>query len=174
MRILFILALCTRGLRPAQAEHLLVPMDTPQRNHLKSYGLAFWILERGISVEWLLNYQGGAFLIEYHPLIASEAQIRGITSLQISAAQAAQIYAEIDESNMDGVNLEKAPKIAVYTPPNKQPWDDAVTLALEYAQIDYEKIWDEEVLVETGLRPVVDDSRSRPFQNDIRWAYAEV
>ena len=146
MRILFILALCTLGLRPAQAEHLLVPMDTTQRNHLKSYGLAFWILERGISVEWLLNYQGGAFLIEYHPLIASEAQIRGITSLQISAAQAAQIYAEIDESNMDVVNLEKAPKIAVYTPPNKQPWDDAVTLALEYAQIDYEKIWDEEVL----------------------------
>jgi hypothetical protein len=146
MRILLSLALCAACLRPVAAERLLVPMDTTQRDHLKSYGLAFWILERGIGVEWLLNYRGGAFLIDYHQLIATEAQIRGVTTVRISEAQAAQAYAEIDASNMEVVRLEKAPKIAVYTPPNKQPWDDAVTLALEYAQIPYETIWDEDVL----------------------------
>jgi hypothetical protein len=146
MRLLFTLLLFTISFQPAQAERLLVPMDNTQRDHLKSYGLAFWTLERGIAVEWLLNYRGGAFLIDYHQLIDVEAQIRGVSAVQISEVQAAQIYAEIDDGNMDVVRLEKAPKIAVYTPPNTQPWDDAVTLALEYAQIDYEEIWDEEVL----------------------------
>ena len=145
MRLLFI-ALFTFAVQPGWAERLLVPMDDTQRDHLKSYGLAFWTLERGIPVEWLLNYRGGAFLFDYHELIAIEAQIRGISAVRISEAQAAQIYAEVDGGNMEVVRLEQVPKIAVYTPPNKQPWDDAVTLALEYAQIDYEKIWDEEVL----------------------------
>ena len=92
------------------------------------------------------NYRGGAFLYDYHELIAIEAQIRGVSAVRVSEAQAAQIYAEVDGGNMEVVRLEQAPKIAVYTPPTKQPWDDAVTLALEYAQIDYEKIWDEDVL----------------------------
>lgn len=146
MRLLFVLSLSFFSLRPAQAERLLIPMDTTQRDHLKSYGLAFWILEHGGTIEWLLNYRGGTFLIDFQPSVAAEAQIRGITTARISEAQAAQIYAEIDGGNMDIVRLEKLPKIAVYTPPNKLPWDDAVTMALEYAQINYEKIWDEDVL----------------------------
>ena len=145
MRLIFI-ALITCAVQPLWAERLLVAMDDTQRDHLKSYGLAFWTLERGIPVEWLLNYRGGAFLYDYHELIAIEAQIRGVSAVRVTEAQAAQIYAEVDGGNMEGVRLEKAPKIAVYTPPNKQPWDDAVTLALEYAQINYEKIWDEDVL----------------------------
>lgn len=131
---------------PAAAERLLVPMDLEQRDHLKAYGLAFWTLERDVAVEWLLNYRGGAFMLDYNAAVEREAQIRGVDAVVVSEAQAAQIYAEIDAGNMEVVRLEKAPKIAVYTPPNKQPWDDAVTMALEYAQIEYEKIWDEDVL----------------------------
>ena len=131
---------------PARAERLLVPMDLEQHNHLKAYGLAYWALERGVVVEWLLNFRGGSFMMEYHELIEQEARIRGVSTLRISEARAASIYAEIDQSNMEVVRLEKAPKIAVYTPPNSQPWDDAVTLVLEYAQIKYDKLWDEEVL----------------------------
>lgn len=131
---------------PAAGERLLVPMDLEQRDHLKAYGLAFWTLERGIAVEWLLNYRGGAFMLDYHAAVKREAQIRGVDAVVVSEAQAARIYAEMDAGNMEVVRLEKAPKIAVYTPPNKQPWDDAVTMALEYAQIGYDKIWDEEVL----------------------------
>ena len=130
----------------ARAERLLVQMDLAQRDHLKAYGLAFWTLERRVPVEWLLNYRGGSFLMDYHDLIAQEAQIRGVSAIRVSEAQAASIYAEIDAGNMEVVRLEKAPRMAVYTPPNSQPWDDAVTLALEYAQIDYDKLWDEEVL----------------------------
>lgn len=143
--LLLLLPLCS-ALRPARADRLLVPMDLEQRNHLKAYGLAFWTLERGVPVEWLLNYRGGSFMMEYHDLIAQEAQIRGISVARIAEAQAAAIYAEIDANNMEVVRLEKAPKIAVYTPPNTRPWDDAVTLVMEYAQIRYDKLWDEEVL----------------------------
>lgn len=130
----------------ASADRLLIPMDQSQRNHLKAYGAAFWALERGALVEWLLNYRGGSFLLPADQLIEREAQIRGVDVLRISESGAAAIYAEVDRGNMEVVRLEKAPKIAIYTPPNSQPWDDAVTMALEYAQIDYEKIWDEEVL----------------------------
>ena len=131
---------------PVLAERVLIPMDLEQRDHLKAYGVAFWSLERGIAVEWLLNYRGGAFLLDYNAALVSEAQIRGVDLIVVSEAQAAQIYAEVDAGNMEVVRLEKAPKIAVYTPPNKQPWDDAVTMVLEYAEIEYEKIWDEDVL----------------------------
>jgi hypothetical protein len=133
---------------PAQlsAERLLIQMDLEQRDHLRAYGLAFWSLERNVSIDWLLNYRGGAFMMDYHDLIAREAQIRGVSATIITEAQAAAILAEIDAGNMEIVRLEKAPRMAVYTPPNKQPWDDAVTLALEYAQIDYDELWDEEVL----------------------------
>lgn len=142
--LLFMLLCLCAG--PAVAERILIPMDLQQRDHLKAYGVAFWSLERGIAVEWLLNYRGGAFLLDYNGALVSEAQIRGVDLLVVSEAQAAQIYAEVDAGNMEVVRLEKAPKIAVYTPPNKQPWDDAVTMVLEYAEIEYEKIWDEDVL----------------------------
>jgi hypothetical protein len=130
----------------ALADRLLVPMDISQTDHLRAYGLAVWVLERGSPVEWLLNYRAGSFMMEPHAAILQEAQIRGIAVLRISEAQAATIYAEIDGANMEVVRLEKSPRIAVYTPPNSQPWDDAVTMALEYAQIDYDRLWDEEVL----------------------------
>ncbi|MFH1568172.1 MAG: asparagine synthetase B, partial [Gemmatimonadota bacterium] len=131
---------------PAAADRLLVPMDRSQSDHLKAYGLAFWSLERGAPVEWLLNYRGGSFSLEAHDLLAQEARIRGVAFEVVSDARMAQVYAEIDAGNMDVVRLEKAPRIAVYSPPNSQPWDDAVTLALEYAQIGYDKVWDPEVL----------------------------
>ena len=142
----FIIVLILLALRPVAAERLLIPMDLSQADHLKAYGVAFWSLERQVPVEWLLNYRGGAFLLDSHDLIAREAQIRGVSFTRISEAEAASIYAEVDANNMDVVQLEKAPKIAVYTPPTSKPWDDAVTMALEYAEINYEKIWDEEVL----------------------------
>lgn len=131
---------------PAMAERLLIPMDLQQANHLKAYGLAFWILEREVPVEWLLNYQGGAFAVDALDLVAREARLRGVTCRVIDDAEMASIYAQIDAANMDVVRLEKSPRIAVYTPPNSQPWDDAVTMALEYAEIDYETLWDEDVL----------------------------
>lgn len=130
----------------AGADRLLVPMDLQQRNHLKAYGLTFWILERGIDVDWLLNYRGGSFVVQAHDLIAQEARIRGVSFEVVSEPDIARIWAQIDAANMDVVRLEKAPKIAIYTPPNAQPWDDAVTMALEYAGIDYDKLWDGDVL----------------------------
>lgn len=147
MRRLFVGALLLLVL-PAGAwgERILVPMDRDQKNHLKAYGLAFWVLERGIDVDWLLNYRGGAFSMQAHDLIGREANLRGVSFQVVSDASMARIHAQIDGANMDVVRLEKAPKIAVYTPPNAQPWDDAVTMALEYAGIDYDKLWDEEVL----------------------------
>ena len=123
-------------------------MDLKQTDHLKSYGVAFWLLERGGSVDWLLNYRGGSFLIDYAEPLARECRIRGVAFEPLGGTEAATIYADVqrDDNNMDVVRLEKAPKIAVYVPPNFKPWDDAVTLALEYAEIPYTKIWDEEVL----------------------------
>ena len=129
-----------------QAQRLFIPMDSTQNNHLKAYGIAFFAIKNGMSVEWLLNYSGGAFLLNYSRKVFDEASLRGVTLREITEADASLIYAEIDSENMDVVLLEKIPQIAVYSPSNKQPWDDAVTLALEYAQIEYDKIWDEEVL----------------------------
>lgn len=125
---------------------LLVPMDKSQANHLKAYGLTFWTLERKLTAEWLLNYRSGAFLLPDRAEIRREAALRGVTFDAVSPAQLAQIRREIAESNMESVILEKAPKIAVYTPGNTNPWDDAVTLALIYADVPYDKIWDREVL----------------------------
>ena len=143
------LALCIALLGaalPARAEKLLIPMDLEQTDHLKAYGIAYWALQRGLDVEWLLNYRGGAFLMDDADAVARESRVRDVAFARISDAQAAQIYAVIAGENMDRVRLEKAPKIAVYTPPSKQPWDDAVTLALTYAEIPYDTLWDEEVL----------------------------
>ena len=127
-------------------QKILIYMDLQQADHLKAYGIAYWIIEKGINVEWLLNYRGGSFLVDYYPEVERELRLRGVSNSQITGSQVAQIYAVIEEENMEIVLLEKAPSIAVYTPDSKQPWDDAVTLALAYAEIPYEKIWDKEVL----------------------------
>jgi hypothetical protein len=125
---------------------ILVPMDFTQSDHLKAYGLAFWSLERGQNVEWLLNYRGGSFILSSHPEIEREARIKGVYMEELSGSQLATIYGQMEEENMEAVMLEKAPKIAVYAPPNIQPWDDAVTLALTYAEIPFTILWDDEVL----------------------------
>lgn len=124
----------------------LVPMDDAQANHLKAYGLTFWVLERGIQCEWLLNYRGGSFVLPDDPATLREANIRGVTTEPLTGADLASIRATIADENMESVKLEKSPRIAVYIPPNTPPWDDAVTLALGYADIPYRKVWDEEVL----------------------------
>lgn len=123
-------------------------MDLTQTDHLKSYGLAYWALKQGQTVDWLLNYRGGSFMTDYSPLVETEARIRGVSFEIIDGATAAQIYAEVqsNEVNMELIHLEKAPKIAVYATPGTQPWDDAVLLALNYARIEHDIIWDEEVL----------------------------
>ncbi|AHW60161.1 hypothetical protein FH5T_12525 [Draconibacterium orientale] len=132
----------------AGAVSLLIPMDDVQKDHLKSYGIAYWVLEQDIEVKWLLNYRGGSFLMEHYPEIENECVIRGVSFELISDAQATGILNEIaqPDANQDAVAMNKAPKIAVYSPPNKQPWDDAVTLVLTYAEINYDIIYDEEIL----------------------------
>jgi len=120
-------------------------MDQAQKDHLKAYGTAYWILNENINVEWILNYRGGTFLIDSYPDVEQECRVRGVSYEVIGAEQTLAVYNEVEVNNMDVVLLEKAPKIAIYTPPGKQPWDDAVTLALTYAEIPYETLWDEEV-----------------------------
>ena len=122
-------------------------MDLAQKDHLKAYGIAYWILTQDINVEWLLNYRGGSFMLDEFPAITKEARIRGVTVEPMDDQSAIGIYAEVDANNMEVVLLEKAPKIAIYTPQSKQPWDDAVTLALTYAEVDYEMLWDDEVFL---------------------------
>ena len=131
------------------ATRILIPMDEEsQRNHLKAYGIAYWILQNEIEVEWLLNYRGGSFLVTNYNSIQEECTIRGVTYELITDAKVNAIKTEISdpEVNMEVVKLEKAPKIAVYTPQGKQPWDDAVTLVLTYAEIPYDEIYDKEVV----------------------------
>ncbi len=134
------------GASSALAQNLLVPMDQAQRNHLRAYGLTYWALEEGASVEWLLNYRGGSFLLPDTEAIRREAAFRGVGVERMDAGGVAQVRAEIEGGNMDTVPLETAPKVAIYTPPNTAPWDDAVTMALTYAEIPYETVWDPEVL----------------------------
>ncbi len=128
------------------AQHLLVPMDREQANHLRAYGLTYWALERGEEAEWLLNYRDGAFLLPDREEVRREASVRGVSVVAKDASEVARIRSTIDRSNMEAVLLESAPRIAIYTPPHTAPWDDAVTLALTYAGIPYETIWDPEVL----------------------------
>jgi hypothetical protein len=131
-------------------------MDEAQTDHLKSYGIAFWCLENNITVEWLLNYRGGSFLVPHLKTLEEELILRNVRYQVLAEGQVNQIRSEISnpEVNMEIVQLEKAPKIAVYTPPNKQPWDDAVTLVLEYAEIPYDKIYDSAIVM--GLLPKYD------------------
>ncbi len=136
------------------AASILIPMDEEsQKNHLKAYGITYWVLNNGNKVNWLLNYRGGSFLMPDVPEIRKECQIRGVSFELISDAQTEQLLAEIDSPSQNAatVILEKAPKIAVYTPKGKQPWDDAVTLVLTYAEIPFDKIFDEEILNEALL-----------------------
>ena len=130
---------------PAAAK-VLIPMDEHQTDHLKAYGLTYWTLTRGEKCEWLLNYRGGSFLLPDDPEIEREANLRGVAFENMSGAEEAKMRAEVADNNMEAVALEKAPRVAVYIPPNTPPWDDAVTLALQYAAIPYTTIWDEGVL----------------------------
>jgi len=131
----------------AAADRLLIPMDLTQADHLKAYGVAYRFLEHGYNVEWLLNFRGGSFMTDATEENAALCRLRGVSYGVIGGSQTAAIYQQIEESNMDVVLLEKAPSIAIYTPPSSEPWDDAVTLALAYAEIPYTTLWDEEVLL---------------------------
>ena len=131
------------------ANFILLPMDdVSQKNHLKAYGITYWCLDKQYKASWLLNYRGGSFLLPDAPEIRKECQIRGVSFEVLSDGEANQILDEISSpsQNMETVVLEKAPKIAVYTPKGKQPWDDAVTMVLTYAEIPFTPIYDEEVL----------------------------
>ncbi|WP_258104619.1 asparagine synthetase B [Marinoscillum sp. MHG1-6] len=132
----------------ASAAHILIPMDETQSNHLKSYGITYWMLTKEVPVDWLLNYRGGSFMVKYLPTLENECVIRGVSYEIISDAEANQIVNEISSpaSNMDVMKLEKYPKVAVYSPKSKQPWDDAVTLVLTYAEIPYDVVFDDEVM----------------------------
>jgi hypothetical protein len=138
------------------ASQILIPMDDSQKNHLKAYGIAYWTLENQVTIEWLLNYRGGSFLLPHLQSIEEELLLRNVSYQVLADGQVNQIKAQINdpEVNMEVVQLEKAPKIAVYTPPNKMPWDDAVTLVLEYAEIKYDKIYDSAIV--NGILPKYD------------------
>ena len=132
----------------AHAMQILIPMDESQKNHLKSYGIAFWLLKQKQEVQWLLNYNGGSFMFQYSQDAERECKVRGVSYETISDAAANAIITQIQDpaANLNAVKLLNAPKIAVYSPKTKQPWDDAVTLVLTYAEIPYDVIFDDEVL----------------------------
>ncbi len=131
------------------ANKLMIPMDDSQKNHLKAYGLAFWVLKNyETEIDWLLNYRGGSFLLPMSQNFINECIIRGISYEMITDADAESVLFSVKnpDANTDAVKLQKAPKIAVYTPKSAMPWDDAVTLALTYAEITFDKVYDDEVL----------------------------
>ena len=130
----------------ARAQHLLVPMDDEQQNHLKAYGLTYNALHAGRRGEWFLNYRGGSFLLPDAPELRRQAGLDGVTLEPLNDAALAEIRGEVAGGNADAIPLEKAPNIAIYTPPGTPPWDDAVTLALRYAGIRYTAVWDDEVM----------------------------
>ncbi len=140
--------------RAAAAETVLIPMDVAQTDHLKAYGLAYYALSQGLVVEWVLNYRAGSFLIPATEFIDRKARLWGVTMERVDDAGYAAIKATVEASNMEIVRLEKAPRVAIYSPPNKQPWDDAVTLALTYSEIPYTTLWDKEAL--SGSLPEYD------------------
>ncbi len=146
---IFVTGLC-------RASSILIPMDEDQKNHLKAYGIAFWVLKGGSEADWLLNYRGGSFLMTYSSALESECKIRGVSYEVLPDGKVSALLNQITDPsvNMEMVKLEKAPKIAVYSPKNKLPWDDAVTLVLTYAEIPYEIVYDEEVL--NGALPKYD------------------
>ncbi len=140
-----LLALVLMPALPLAAQRLLVPMDDAQTNHLKAYGLTYNAMATGLQAEWLLNYRGGAFLLPDLPAIRRQASLDGVTTEPTSDQQLAALRRELAGGNMESVPLEKAPRIAVYTPLEAAPWDDAVTLALKYAGIEFTPLYDDEV-----------------------------
>jgi len=145
VRLALVAATLTGGPALAHAQRMLVPMDDGQTNHLKAYGLTYNAIKAGLQAEWLLNYRGGAFLLPDAPELRRRAGLDGISVEAVSDAQLGAIRREMAGGNMESVPLEKAPKIAVYSPPDAQPWDDAVTLALKYAGIEFTAVYDTEV-----------------------------
>ncbi|MCU0620841.1 MAG: hypothetical protein MUC69_04980 [Gemmatimonadales bacterium] len=154
-----LLTLCGAAALPRWVRHvplrraawLVLPMDDAQAEHLKAYGVTYRAIARGVRAEWLLNYRGGSFLLPNEAATSRDAALMGVTVEGVDDGALTALRGEIATSNMDAVPLEKAPKMAVYVPPNAAPWDDAVTMALNYAGIPFDKIWDPEVLGE-GLR----------------------
>lgn len=155
-RLLSLVFIVVLGSSSLMATRLLIPMDKSQKNHLKAYGITYWCLKHDVEVDWLLNYRGGSFMCTYNKTIDDECKVRGVTAETIADVQAQTILQEIASSdvNMNDVKLNKAPKIAVYSPKSKLPWDDAVTLVLTYAEIPYDLIYDEEVI--SGVLPTYD------------------
>lgn len=147
-RITFLVLIALLTFNSLKAAYVLIPMNESQKNHLKAYGITYWSLQNGINSWWLLNYEGGSFLIPHHAEIENECVVRGVSYEIIADAKKTQIFSKIarKDVNMETIKLEKAPKIAVYSPPEKKPWDDAVTLALTYAEIPYDVIYDKEVI----------------------------
>ena len=143
-----LLAACFFLALASKATSILIPMDEAQKSHLKSYGIAFWVLKNGGEINWLLNYRGGSFMMQQSSTTETECKIRGVSYEVISDADASTIISEVSDPsvNMDLVKLEKAPKMAVYSPKSKMPWDDAVTLVLKYAEIPFDVVYDEEVI----------------------------
>lgn len=154
-KLLFFLSLIIWSFQ-TNASQILVPMDDSQSDHLKAYGVSFWVLENNVVMEWLLNYRGGSFLFPHLQTIEEELVIRGVKYEVVADGQVNAIKRQIGnpEVNMELVQLEKAPKIAVYTPEGKMPWDDAVTLVLDYAEIPYDKIYDSSIV--NGVLPEYD------------------
>lgn len=150
-RLMFCFLLMLFMATNVMAQRIIVPMDDSQHDHLRAYGLAYWVLDKAnANVEWLLNYRGGSFVIEDQPMIRDKARNMGVTVQPFSDAQIAQAYAIIEEENMEKVLLEKAPKIGVYSPNYAEPWADAVIMGLTYAQIPFDTFFDKEVM-EGGL-----------------------
>ena len=137
-----------------RADKLLIPMDLSQTDHLRAYGIAYRAISKGLDVEWLLNFRGGSFMMAYDRQVEKDCAVNGVCWENLSASEVLQVYQTIEQNNMETVLLEKAPRIAVYIPGNFEPWDDAVTLALEYAGIPYEQVWDDDVL--NGILPKYD------------------
>ena len=137
--IIFTLNIC-------YSQKILIPMDYLQKDHLKAYGIAFHSLQQSNDIEWILNYRGGSFLLDDYTDLKKICTIRGVSFELVDSQKLSEILVTVEENNMDLVLLEKEPKIAVYSPPDRQPWDDAVTLALTYAEIDYDVIFDDEVI----------------------------
>ncbi|HHN48795.1 MAG TPA: asparagine synthetase B [Bacteroidales bacterium] len=155
-RIILLITISLFLLTQVFAAHILIPMDNTQRNHLKAYGIAYWVLTHDTEISWLLNYRGGSFMFQHHRTFENELIIRDVSYQVIADVQAAAILNEIANPNinMDEVKLHKAPRIAVYTPPLSQPWDDAVTLALTYAEIPYDAIYNNDIM--QGVLPMYD------------------
>jgi hypothetical protein len=143
-----LLVACAGLTAPAAAQDVLIPMNAQQSNHLKAYGAAFWALENGSNVDWLLNYEGGSFLLPASEALEQELRVRGVSYQTLGGGEASQLIARVEGegSNMSVVRLEKAPNIAVYAPNHAQPWDDAVRLALEYAEVPHDIIYDRAVM----------------------------